>query len=199
MTCEQKLEKIFPRRPAGYKIFAGEGGIFAWFEQNQNLETAIVKGDMYIAESLDIEGLKADFQAYKKAYKLSKSIPNLTYRKVGNIWKDANIRYVNGRIEFPVPPNGTVEQYLLKASRMLEHWEVRLKKRNPEAKRVMFTCEEFFGTHEWWPKMKANLEKQGRSLSIKHQNRYSATDAFIWRETPEGHEFWRRIANSFDN
>lgn len=128
MTWEQKFNEIFPYLELS-KILAGEDGILNLYQEDySNLQTAIVDKDRTAAQrhyALNFER----FQAYKKAWKLYKKYPGPKQTVlVGNRWSDANISWNGDQLRFPVPRDMKINVYLLKASRMLAHWEVRLTK-----------------------------------------------------------------------
>lgn len=128
MTWEQKFNEVFPYIEKT-TILAGEDGIFKMYgDDYSNLETAIVDKDRYVAQKHYNENFDR-FQAYKKAWKLYKKYPGPKETKeVGNTWSQANIQWRGDKLYFPVPRDMEINTYLLKASRMLAHWEVRVTK-----------------------------------------------------------------------
>jgi len=130
MTWEQKFNEIFPYLEQS-KILAGEGGILSLYQDYySNLQTAIVNKDRTAAQRHYNHNFER-FQAYKKAWKLYKKYPGPKDTKpVGNIWSEANIDWCGDKLYFPIPRDMEINTYLLKASRMLAHWEVRVAKAN---------------------------------------------------------------------
>ena len=128
MTWEQKFNEVFPHIERT-KILAGEDGILNLYcDYHSNLEKAIADKDIVAAQRHFDENFDR-FQAYKKASKLYKAYPGPkeTFR-VGNVWSEANIGWTGDKLRFPVPTSMEINTYLLKASRMLAHWEVRIAK-----------------------------------------------------------------------
>lgn len=136
MTWEQKFSEVFPRLEHS-KILAGEDGILNLYQDYySNLETAIADKDRDVAQYHYNHNFER-FQAYKQAWKLYKKYPGPKQTVlVGNRWSDANISWNGDQLRFPVPRDMEINVYLLKASRMLAHWEVRLTKgyRNAEVR-----------------------------------------------------------------
>lgn len=128
MTWEQKFNEIFPYLEQS-KILAEEDGILSLYpDYYSNLQTAIVNKDRTAAQRHYNHNFER-FQAYKKAWKLYKKYPGPKQTVlVGNHWSDANISWNGDQLRFPVPMSMEINVYLLKASRMLAHWEVRLTK-----------------------------------------------------------------------
>lgn len=128
MTWEQKFNEIFPYLEQS-KILSGEDGILNLYrDYYSNLQTAIVNKDRTAAQRHYNHNFER-FQAYKKAWKLYKKYPGPKQTVlVGNYWSDANISWNRDQLRFPIPRDMEINVYLLKASRMLAHWEVRLTK-----------------------------------------------------------------------
>lgn len=126
MTWEQKFNEVFPHVERT-TILAGENGILNLYRYS-NLENAIANKDRRVAQKHYDENFDR-FQAYKKAWRLYKKYPGPKETKiVGNIWSEANIQWRGDKLYFPVPRNMEINTFLLKASRMLAHWEVRVTK-----------------------------------------------------------------------
>ena len=128
MTWEQKFNEVFPYMEKT-TILAGEDGILNLYrDYYSNLETAIANKDHTVAQRHYDQNFER-FQAYKKAWKLYKKYPGpkQTFR-VGNVWSEANIQWRGDKLYFPVPRDMEINTFLLKASRMLAHWEVRVTK-----------------------------------------------------------------------
>lgn len=128
MTWEQKFSEVFPYLEQS-KILAGEDGILNLSgDYFSNLEKAIISKNHAAAQKHYNENFDR-FQAYKRAWKLYKKYPGPKQTiPTGNCWSDANIAWNGDQLRFPVPRGMEMNIYLLKASRMLAHWETRVTK-----------------------------------------------------------------------
>lgn len=128
MTWEQKFNEIFPHIEKS-TILAGEDGILSLYRDHfSNLENAIATKDRTAAQEHYDENF-GRFQAYKKAWKFYKAYPGPKQTfEVGNTWSEANIQWRGDMLRFPVPRDMEINTFLLKASRILAHWEVRIRK-----------------------------------------------------------------------
>jgi hypothetical protein len=127
MTWKQKFNETFPYIEKT-TILAGENGILEGYRHDSNLEYAVKNGNREDAQRRYDMNI-GRFTAYKAAWKLYKKYPGPKRTiPVGNTWSEANIRWNGDLLIFPVPQQMEIDVYLLKASRLLSHWERRLEK-----------------------------------------------------------------------
>jgi hypothetical protein len=126
MTWEQKFNEIFPNQRR--TCLAGEDGIVALYGYKSNLESAVIEGNLRKAEEYIITN-KKDFEAYCKAFKLYNKYPGQKrFLTIENYHRDANISWVEGVLLFPQPEVMTVDAFILKASRLIRDYKIRIAK-----------------------------------------------------------------------